>query len=130
MLGRIDPGGSLTSDYIAGHAPRLQHRTSSRGPDGASYFGFPAIKKPEWKWFVPAYFFIGGIASGAYIVATLADLTRRAEYRSYALAGRVVSLTCLLLCPVLLIADLGRPERFLNMLRVIKPRSMMSLGSW
>jgi formate-dependent nitrite reductase membrane component NrfD len=96
----------------------------------SSYFGLPAIKKPQWGWYVPAYFFIGGTASGAYITATLADMLGRRSDRSYVAAGRFIALVGVLASLPLLVADLGRPERFLNMLRVFKPRSMMSTGSW
>jgi formate-dependent nitrite reductase membrane component NrfD len=90
----------------------------------------PAIKKPEWTWCVPAYFFVGGTASGAYIVTTIADMLGRREDRAHILAGRLIALCGVLVSVPLLVADLGRPERFLNMLRVFKPRSMMSTGSW
>jgi formate-dependent nitrite reductase membrane component NrfD len=96
----------------------------------ASYFGLPAIKKPDWTWSVPAYFFLGGTASGAYIGATLADILGRREDRSYVTAGRIIGLLGVFLSVPLLVVDLGRPERFLNMLRVFKPNSMMSTGSW
>jgi formate-dependent nitrite reductase membrane component NrfD len=121
---------SLSPEYTAGHAPANQHRDLQPPPNQSSYFGMPAIKKPEWTWCVPAYFFIGGTASGAYIVATLADMLGRREDRAQVLAGRLIALFGVLLSLPLLVADLGRPERFLNMLRVFKPRSMMSTGSW
>jgi formate-dependent nitrite reductase membrane component NrfD len=95
-----------------------------------SYHGRPAIQRPEWLWYVPAYFFAGGMASGAYIVATVLDILGREEDRALVRAGRVVALAGMLVSPVLLIADLGRPERFLNMLRVFRPRSVMNMGSW
>ena len=88
------------------------------------------MKKPEWEWFVPAYFLVGGTASGAYITATLADIVGRRSDRPYVVAGRLIALLGVLASLPLLVADLGRPERFLNMLRVFKPRSMMSTGSW
>jgi formate-dependent nitrite reductase membrane component NrfD len=120
---------SLAPEYTAGHAPALQHRVDGPSSD-ASYFGLPAIKKPDWSWFVPAYFFVGGTASGAYITATLADMLGHRSDRPYVAAGRCVALLGVVASLPLLVADLGRPERFLNMLRVFKPRSMMSTGSW
>ncbi len=92
-----------------------------------SYYGMPVIATPVWKPEIPWYFFVGGMAGAAAPLAAGARLTgnealgRRAA--AVALAGSAIS-------PVLLIADLGRPERFLNMLRVFKPSSPMSVGSW
>ena len=120
---------SLAAEYTDGHAPSLQHRESQPVPD-ASYFGMPAIKKPDWSWSVPAYFFIGGTASGAYITATLADILGRRSDRPYVTAGRFIALVGVLASLPLLVGDLGRPERFVHMLRIFKPRSMMSTGSW
>jgi Polysulphide reductase, NrfD len=93
----------------------------------SSYYGQPVIAEPVWKPEIPAYFFVGGVA-GAAAPLTLAAglrgndvLARRAA--AIALAGAVIS-------PALLIKDLGRPERFLNMLRMFKLSSPMSVGSW
>jgi formate-dependent nitrite reductase membrane component NrfD len=128
-LERTGYRASLAPEYIDGHAPALQHGVA--GPQSeASYFGLPAIKKPDWGWYVPAYFFVGGTASGAYITATLADILGRRSDRPYVAAGRIIAFLGVLASVPLLIADLGRPERFVNMLRVFKPRSMMSTGSW
>lgn len=92
-----------------------------------SYYGLPIVKRPAWTQEVPWYFFVGG-TSGALAATSMvarwsanAGLERRA--RRLALAGALVS-------PALLISDLGRPSRFLNMLRVFRPTSPMSLGSW
>ena len=86
----------------------------------------PFIKPPVWTWEVPLYFWFGGMASGSSFVALACDLAgdewsaaRRAQGR----ARRAV-----LPAPPLLIVDLGRPERFLNMLRIFKPRSPMNHG--
>jgi hypothetical protein len=85
------------------------------------------IKEPVWQPEVPAYFFTGGLAGASSGLAFLARLRRNdrlADGLSWvALAADVAS-------PALLIADLGRPERFLNMLRVFKVTSPMSVGSW
>jgi DMSO reductase anchor subunit len=92
-----------------------------------SYYGLPVIATPVWKPEVPWYFVAGGTAGAAAPLAAAAraagniPLARRAA--AVALAGAAVS-------PVLLILDLGRPERFHHMLRVIKPSSPMNMGSW
>ncbi|HEY8583818.1 MAG TPA: NrfD/PsrC family molybdoenzyme membrane anchor subunit [Capillimicrobium sp.] len=87
----------------------------------------PVIKAPVWTWEVPAYFWFGGIASGSAFVAAACDAA--GDHRSARIA-RLVSMAAVGACPPLLIADLGRPARFLNMLRVFKPRSPMNLGAW
>ncbi len=87
----------------------------------------PFVKPPVWTWEVPAYFWLGGVASGSAFVALACDAA--GDARSAALA-RKVALAAVTPAPLLLIGDLGRPERFLNMLRVFKPRSPMNMGAW
>jgi hypothetical protein len=87
----------------------------------------PVINPPVWTWEVPLYFWFGGIAAGSSFVALACDLA--GDERSAAVA-RKVALGALGPSPALLILDLGRPERFLNMLRIFKPRSPMSMGAW
>lgn len=94
----------------------------------AGYRGRPVLKPPVWTWEVGLYFFVGGLAGMAALIAMVSRLTGgAAELTRWALtlaaAGALVS-------PVLLILDLGRPLRFLNMLRVFKWRSAMSMGVW
>lgn len=92
------------------------------------YHGLPLLKPPVWTWEVPAYFFVGGAAGAAAVIGAVAnarggrpDLVRAARW--IAAVGGAVS-------PPLLISDLGRPDRFLNMLRVFKVQSPMSVGAW
>jgi hypothetical protein len=87
----------------------------------------PIINAPVWTWEVPLYFWFGGIAAGSSFVALACDLAGDEESAAVA---RKVALGALLPSPPLLIMDLGRPERFYNMLRIFKPRSPMSLGAW
>jgi polysulfide reductase-like protein len=87
----------------------------------------PVIKAPVWTWQVPLYFWVGGLASGSAFVAFACDV---AGDRDSAATARAVALGAVAPAPLLLIGDLGRPGRFLNMLRIIKPRSPMSLGAW
>ncbi len=90
----------------------------------------PVLKRPHWKWEIVLYFWIGGIAVGAYVTAALADLFGDRDDDILARTGRLIALPMLVLSPILLIKDLGRPEKFYNMLRIIKLRSPMSVGTW
>lgn len=95
-----------------------------------SYYGIPAIHKPHWRWLISVYFWLGGIAGGSYVIASIADLVGGNGGRRITRAGRYLSLLALVPCPPLLIFDLGRPERFYYMMRVVKLRSPMSVGVW
>jgi formate-dependent nitrite reductase membrane component NrfD len=85
---------------------------------------------PHWKWLIISYFFLGGLSAGSYVVATVAELFGSREDRVVVRMGRYLAALAVIPCPVLLILDLGRPERFLHMLRVLKWRSPMSIGIW
>ena len=92
-----------------------------------SYYGKPILKRPVWEWQIPAYFFAGGVAAGSSALAFGARVTGR---RRLARRTRFTALAAISASTAFLIDDLGRPERFLNMLRVVKPTSPMSMGSW
>jgi len=95
-----------------------------------TYYDLPLLKKPSWSWEIMLYFFLGGLAGGSFLVSTLADLLGSKQDAAVVRAGRILALICILISPILLIKDLGRPERFHHMLRVLKLRSAMSLGTW
>lgn len=95
-----------------------------------SYYDYPVLKAPLWRWEIIWYFFFGGLAAGNYVVASIASLFGGQDDRSIARVGYYLSLLAVLPCPVLLIKDLGRPERFLHMLRIFKVKSPMSMGTW
>ncbi len=96
-------------------------------PRRSGYYGQPVVKPPVWTSEIPIYFFIGGLAGMAAVIAFAGlifheiDLARTAM--SLATIGAVLS-------PILLTIDLGRPRLFLNMLRVFKYKSPMSVGAW
>ena len=97
----------------------------------STYYNHPLIKKADWKWQIILYFFLGGIAGGSYLVATLAHLFGLDKQdENVVRTGRYLAFVCILISPILLIWDLGRPERFLHMLRILKLRSVMSIGTW
>ncbi|PKW17361.1 NrfD/PsrC family molybdoenzyme membrane anchor subunit [Saccharopolyspora spinosa] len=93
-----------------------------------SYYGRPVLKQPVWKVpDVPAYLYLGGLAGASSTMALCADLTGR---RRLARSGRLAAAVGATASVGALIHDLGRPTRFLNMLRVLKPTSPLSIGSW
>jgi hypothetical protein len=93
-----------------------------------SYYGKPIVKEPAWKQpDVPLYLFLGGMAGASASVAALAGPTGRPHL---AKAGRLIAAGGATASVAALVHDLGRPERFLYMLRVLKPTSPLSVGSW
>ena len=92
-----------------------------------SYYGRPIVKPSPWEADIPAYLFSGGLAAGSSLIAAGADLTGRPVLRC---TGRMAALGALGFSMAALVHDLGRPERFLNMLRTAKLTSPMSVGTW
>lgn len=92
-----------------------------------SYYGRPIVRPAPWEKDIPAYLFTGGLAAGSALLAAGGQLTRRTALRR---AGRLGALGAVGLSTYFLVNDLGRPERFVNMLRVAKPTSAMSMGTW
>ncbi|MGH7707148.1 MAG: NrfD/PsrC family molybdoenzyme membrane anchor subunit [Vulcanimicrobiaceae bacterium] len=94
-----------------------------------TYYGQPLLKRPRWDWNVITYLFMGGVMGGSAILVAIADenddgdrkLARNARYVAFVLAAAN---------PAVLISHLGRPERFHHMLRVVKFKSVMSMGVW
>ncbi len=112
----------------AARADAARGTSPSDGAVPAGYYGRPIVKPPVWTWEIPLYFFIGGTAGMSAVIAVgcvathgSLELVRTALWM--AATGAVLS-------PLLLVLDLGRPRRFLNMLRVLKWRSPMSVGVW
>jgi formate-dependent nitrite reductase membrane component NrfD len=99
-------------------------------PEPEGYYGLPVIHRPHWGGLVVAYFYLGGIAGVSYALASIAEALGGPGNRQIARTGRYLALATMLPCPVLLTLDLGRPERFHHMLRVLKIRSPLSVGTW
>jgi len=106
----------MTREVLA--VPRAEFR---------SYYGRQVLKSPAWNWMIAAYLFSGGLSAGSAMLAAGADLTGRPGLRRVSRVGSLVSILASL---YFLVADLGRPERFHHMLRVAKPSSPMSMGTW
>jgi formate-dependent nitrite reductase membrane component NrfD len=97
------------------------------GTQMESYYGRPIVKEPVWQPEIPMYLFTGGIAGGCSL---LHGFARVAGYERLAKTALYVGAAADVVSPALLISDLGRPERALNMLRVFKVTSPMSVGAW
>ena len=95
--------------------------------EARSYYGRPVLKEPVWKAEIPTYLFTGGLGGASSVVSLVARVSGHEllAQRSIQIASAADAVS-----PLLLISDLGRPERFLNMLRVFKVTSPMSVGSW
>jgi len=118
---------------------RRRRRAGQAGADGArempmvpeaeftSYYGRPVVKPAPWGHDIAGYLFLGGVAGGSALLAAGAQLTGREALRRN---GRLTAIGAVGLGAVFLVRDLGRPERFLNMLRTFKLTSPMSVGSW
>jgi formate-dependent nitrite reductase membrane component NrfD len=133
---------SLRPPEPAGRRRRGGGRRRRPGPGGAdgsrevpmvpeaeftSYYGRPVVKPPPWGHDIAAYLFLGGVAGGSALLAAGGQLTGQDTLRRNC---RLTAIGAVGLGTVALVRDLGRPERFLNMLRTIKLTSPMSVGSW
>ena len=137
--GREATVGSAGGRHLdGGHGRWGEGRRRRRGRRGealmvpraefTSYYGRPVIKAPVWEERdIAGYFFLGGLAGASSVLAAGAQLTGRRSLAHTAKVGSAVAITASLGA---LVHDLGRPERFLNMLRVFKPTSPMSVGTW
>jgi formate-dependent nitrite reductase membrane component NrfD len=112
-----------------GRVETSHHPRTDRERGGSDYYGIPPIKEHTWTWEVPVYFWLGGVGAGAHVASTIARVLGHTD-RAFLRAARYTTLLTMILSPILLIMDLGRPERFYNMLRIVKLRSPMSTGSW
>jgi formate-dependent nitrite reductase membrane component NrfD len=95
-----------------------------------SYYDTAVLKEPVWIWAVPAYFYAGGVAGAASVLGGMAQALGDGDLRGLVRRCRWISAVGTAAGAALLVYDLGRPERFLNMLRVFRPTSAMSMGSW
>jgi formate-dependent nitrite reductase membrane component NrfD len=97
--------------------------------DAPTYYDRPMLKAPHWEWNVVTYLFLGGIMGGLGLIQLLAR-SDRPEERRLKRTARITSFVLAAANPGILITHLGRPERFLHMLRIVKIKSPMSLGVW
>ena len=88
------------------------------------------LQSPHWPFLIDVYFFLGGLAGGAFVFATTAQILNPRRHRDVVRVGYYLALAALIPCPLILIVDLGVPSRFLNMLMRFNVDSPMSMGAW
>lgn len=95
-----------------------------------AYYGIPVLKEPVWLWTIAGYFYAGGLAGMSATLGSAVQVIGGREMRSLVTKTRWIASAGAAVSTGLLIQDLGRPERFLHMLRIFKLTSPMSMGSW
>ncbi|HEY0559519.1 MAG TPA: NrfD/PsrC family molybdoenzyme membrane anchor subunit [Frankiaceae bacterium] len=134
--GSRSPGGARPDWVTPGEGRRGGRRRSGRGraeremvPEAhfTSYYGRPVVKASPWEADIPAYLFLGGLAAGSSLLGAGATATGRETLRR---STHITAAGAIGLSLAALVHDLGRPMRFINMLRVAKPTSPMSVGTW
>ncbi|MGA8598334.1 MAG: NrfD/PsrC family molybdoenzyme membrane anchor subunit [Bryobacteraceae bacterium] len=119
-----------TSKAVALHAQSFPYVPSRQSRVSPAYYDHPMLKQPVWIWSIPAYFYAGGVAGVGATLGAAAQLMAPRTMPSLIVRSRWVATFGGAISAALLVHDLGRPERFLNMLRVFRVSSPMSMGSW
>ena len=115
---------------VALHSQSFPYVPSKQSTTSPSYYDRPMLKEATWIWSIPTYFYVGGVAGVSAAFGAAAQVFAPESMRSLVTRSRWIGTFGGALSAALLIHDLGRPERFLYMLRVFRPSSPMSMGSW
>jgi formate-dependent nitrite reductase membrane component NrfD len=128
---------AAVTDLHEVRAPYGRHRSEAVGDlprqadaPPSTYYDLPAVKRSHYGWLIASYLFVGGVAGASQLIAEVADLFGAEPDRVVVRWGRYLALLGALISPVLLIRDLHLPSRWYNMLRIFRPTSPMSIGSW
>jgi formate-dependent nitrite reductase membrane component NrfD len=129
-LGVLEGEASRQLAPYTGPAPGEWHELRPSSPAEPTYYDKPVLKQPVWIWSIPAYFYVGGVAGAAMTLALAAHWFGGRRLREFEERCRWIGAVGGGIGTALLIHDLGRKSRFLFMLRVFRPTSPMSIGSW
>lgn len=129
--------GEAADQKVAGIADRHLEkvaRTWDQVPapraDDPTYYDHPVLKAPVWSWEIPLYYFTGGAAGACLVLGAAAQLDRTGRLDGMIRRCHWAGIIGSSISAALLIDDLGRPSRFLHMLRVFRPTSPMNVGTW
>ena len=124
-----ETGRPESQSFDVARAQRRQSYGAAHADPSDAYAGVPILNRPLWHGEIAAYFYLGGISSGAFVLGALADLAGE-RWHDLAQTAYAVSFVTMVPCAPLLIHDLGKPSRFHHMMRIFKPSSPMNLGVW
>lgn len=120
----------MSEHPVAARRRRAAQPRPVRVYDGVTYYDRPAVKHSPWDWKVGAYIFVGGLSGSSQLIATIARATDPDASRGMVRNARFLGAAGAVIGAVLLIIDLKTPHRFYNMLRIFRPTSPMSIGSY
>lgn len=121
----------LSTKYdIALHSQAFPYVPSQQSTVSPTYYDMPMLKQPVWEWDIAAYFYVGGAAGASATLAAAAQLMSPDSMQMLIKRGRWIGTVGAAISAGFLIYDLGRPSLFINMLRVFRVTSPMSMGSW
>jgi formate-dependent nitrite reductase membrane component NrfD len=121
----VHGASEVTPDAVAAS---MQRGDGGFGRAQTTYFDHPVLQKAHWRWEIISYFFVGGASAASAALAMLAEASGDPDDAALVRNGRLTALAGAGVSGLLLIKDLGRPERFLNMMRIVKLKSPMSIG--
>ncbi len=131
LSGEAASQATLATKYdVALHSQAYPYVPSRQSNTSPSYYDTPMLKQPVWIWTIPTYFYVGGLAGVSGSLGAAAQLFAPESMHSLIVRSRWIATVGGAASAALLISDLGRPSRFLNMLRVFRVTSPMSMGSW
>ena len=118
MHGNSGPAQAFTKPVLPGAGPE------------SGYANTPVVKVPDWYGMIACDALLNGMATGLFMTAAVSELVVPAVFAPVAKVAYLVALVLLLVDLGMLVLDLGDPLRFHHMLRVFKPYSPMSVGTW
>ena len=95
-----------------------------------TYYDVPMLNEPVWEWAIPTYYYVGGLTGAALVLGAAAQIGNTRGREKLIRSCRWIGLAGAAASGGLLVYDLGMPSRFINMLRVFRPTSVMNMGAW
>lgn len=126
----LGEGSQQRVEELRAHPAPPERALPADEREGPTYHGLPVLKEHVWTWEIPAYFFVGGLAGACGVLGAAAQAAGGPRMEPLVRRCRMVAAGGAAASAALLIDDLGRPSRFLNMLRVFRPTSPMNMGTW
>jgi len=121
---------SRSTDEHTGSIAKAWNALPEPRRDDPTYYDRPMLQEPVWEWAIPLYYYIGGLTGASLVLSAAAQLKQAAALDLLIQRGHRIGFIGSLVSGGLLIYDLGKPSRFLNMLRVFRPTSPMNMGAW